>query len=68
MSSDEISYKARTIGQAKDMARGDNRELEKMGSDAKIFVNTMRWDKRGTRGAKDRRGNRTYTVKYTGDL
>ena len=68
MSSNEISYKARTIGQAKDMARGDNQQLQEMGEDAKILVNTMRWDRRGTRGTRDRRGDRTYTVKYTGDL
>lgn len=65
MKEDSITYRGKNIGEAKAIARNDNQELKNRGSDARLLISTMKWDRRGTRGGNK---NRYYSVKYIGDL
>ena len=61
-----LTYSGKNMGQARDKARGDNKEIQKEGLNAKILVSTMKWNKeKGRRGQK---GIRYYDVEYAGNL
>ena len=64
MSSDKLTYHGKNIGEARERARKDNKELKALGSDSRILVNTMKWD----RSARTKNKERYYKVEYIGIL
>jgi len=66
MSWNGIRYSGRNIEEAKEKARLDNERLEREGSDARILISTMKWNRSvGRRGPK---GTRYYTADHIGNL
>ncbi|MCK4665981.1 hypothetical protein KAU33_04485 [Candidatus Dependentiae bacterium] len=66
MSYEGLRYSGKNMEEAKEKARVDNRALEEMGTDARILINTMKWDRSmGRRGPK---GVRYYSVEHIGDI
>ena len=62
MSRKGLTYSGKNMKEAKEQARKDNQQLKDMGSDARILIDTMKWD----RSAGLRTSRRYYTVDYTG--
>ena len=59
-----LRYSGKNMAEAKEKARRDNRELETMGANGRILIDTMKWDRKaGRRGSM-----RYYSVDHIGDL
>lgn len=64
MSKEGLRYSGKNMAEAKAQARKDNQELETMGANGRILIDTMKWDRRaGRRGSM-----RYYSVDHIGDL